>query len=125
MNMRELVEFLSEELLSFVNDDTDLPSIGSHAYQDSSNNSNIDSTFQAIENYESSNESSSSTTRSFADPVTSGCVEQVINRAVLESTKKNNKYCVEILDQWIVNRAKNTGTILPSLTDITVTDLQH
>ena len=124
--MNELSEFLSEELFSFVNDDTGSPSTSSHAYQDSSNNSDIDSLLlQAIENYESSNESASLTTRPFANPVTSGSIEQAIKRAVPESTRKDTKYCVEIWDEWIVNRAKNTGTIIPYLKDITVTELQH
>ena len=41
--MSELGEFLSEELFSFVNYDRDLASTSSHPYQDSSNNSDIDS----------------------------------------------------------------------------------
>ena len=95
--MSELSEFLSEELFSFVNDDTGSHSTSSHAYQDSSNNSDIDSLLlQAIENYESSNESVSLTTRPFANPVTSGSIEQAIKRAVPESTRKDTKYCVEI-----------------------------
>ena len=28
-------------------------------------------------------------------------------------------------DEWIVNRAKSTGTIIPYLKDITVAELQH
>ena len=124
--MSELREFLSEELFSFVNDNTDSPSTSSHAYQDSSNNSDINSLLlQAIENYESSNESASLTTRSFANPVTSRSVEQAIKRAIHESTRKDTKYCVDIWDEWIADRAKNTGTIIPYLKDITVTELQH
>ena len=112
--MNELGEFLSKELFSFVNDDTDLASTSSHAYQDSSNNSDIVSLLlQALENYESSNQSVSLTIRPFANPATGGSIEQAIKRAIPKSTRKDTKYCDGIWDEWIVNRAKNTGTIIP------------
>ena len=66
--------------------------MSSHAYQDSSNNSDIDSLLlQTIENHESSNKSASLTTRPFANPVTGGSVEQAIKRAIPESTRKDTE----------------------------------
>ena len=108
----DLGEFLSKKLLSFVNDESDLPSTSSHTYQNSSCNSvlseDIDSLLlQAIENYEDSNEQASSTiSRSFSDPVSGENIEQAIQNSIPESTKRDTKYCISMWNEWIVNRAK-------------------
>ena len=83
---------------------------------------------QAIENYEGSNEQASSTvstTRPFANPVTGENIEEAIKRAIPENNRKDTKYCIAMWDEWIVKRAKSTGTIIPYLKDITVAELQH
>ena len=117
---------LSEELLSFVNDKNDLQSTSSHACQTSSCNNvlseDIDSLLlQAIENYEDSNEQASpkvsTTTRPFCDPVSGENIEQAIQNSIPESPRKDIKYCNSMWDEWIVNRAKTSGTIIPYLKD--------
>ena len=127
----DLGDFLSEELLSFINDESSLPSTSSHTYQNSSCNNvlseDIDSLLlQTIESYEDSNEKASSTiSRPFSDPVSGENIEQAIQNSIPESTKRDTKYCISMWDEWIVNRAKAAGTVIPYLKDITLTELQH
>ena len=130
----DLGDFLSEELLSFINDKNDLPCTSSHACQTSSCKNvlpqDINSLLlQAIENYEDSNEQASSkvstTTRPFCDSVSGENIEQAIQNSIPESTRKDTKYCNSMWDEWIVNRAKTSGTIIPYLKDITLAELQH
>ena len=67
-NVNGFIDFLSEELFSFVNDETHLPSTSSHInHTNSSNNPTEDIIadsllLQAIENFEALNEQESSTT---------------------------------------------------------------
>ena len=41
------------------------------------------------------------------------------------ATRKDTKYCVSMWDEWVVARAKSTGTIIPYLKDISIPELNH
>ncbi|XP_065915625.1 uncharacterized protein KIAA1958-like [Dysidea avara] len=123
-----LSEFLSDELLSFISED--ISPINSHASGGSDNiPDELDLLLlRAIENFEDSNNQETSTaskSRPFGKALSGENIEQAIQSAVPESTRKDTKYCVSMWDEWVVARAKSTGTIIPYLKDITIPELNH
>ena len=42
-----------------------------------------------------------------------------------ESTNRDTKYCAKMWEEWVINRAKKTGTMVPYLKDITIPQLQY
>ena len=63
--------------------------------------------------------------RPFAKPVSSKDIEQVMKSAVPEKTQQDNKYCAKLWHDWVSYRRKETNVIIPSLHNITSTELQH
>jgi len=124
----ELSEFLSDELFSFIREDTS--PISSHAHHASGSNYEPDELdlllLRAIENFEdTAGQETVSTSRPFGKAISEENIEQAIQSAVPASTRKDTKYCVSIWDEWVVARANSTGTIIPYLKDITLPELNH
>ena len=64
-------------------------------------------------------------TRNFAPPISNKDITEAMQNAVPEKTQRDNKYCVNLWEEWVSYRAKTTGAVIPHLKNITFEELQH
>ena len=64
-------------------------------------------------------------TRNFAPPISNKDITVAMQKAVPEKTQKDNKYCVNLWEEWVSYRAKTTGAVIPHLKNIKLEELQH
>ena len=127
----ELEDFLDEQLLQFITDDmlTLLPSnSNSHTHQQ---NYFVDTDdmegilLEAIEQFEKASQ------QTFKSDSCSNTALRQFHRKehaasrIPESTNRDTKYCAKMWEEWVINRAKKTGTVVPYLKDITIPQLQY
>ena len=104
----ELEDFLDENLIRFITDDTPLPSSevfsDSHTHTQNCFDDNFVDTdgmlLEAIEQFEKASQQTSksdscsnSALRQFANPVTGEDVQQAMKSRIPENTNKDTKYC--------------------------------
>ena len=60
----------------------------------------------------------------FAAPLTDEDIAKKRKNAIPEKTKKDTQYCISVWEAWCKHRRENTSCHIPSLTSITLNDLQ-
>ena len=68
---------------------------------------------------------SSKTIRKFAQPVSSEDIAKSMQSAIPKKTQYDTKYCYALWEDWILQRRKSTGEMIPSLCSISVEELQY
>ena len=61
----------------------------------------------------------------FAAPKTARDIQEARRQGVPKKTQQDTSYCVRVWEQWRSYRRETCGDIIPALTDIAPSDLQH
>ena len=67
----------------------------------------------------------SKASRNFGKPVSHKDISEAMQRAVPLKTQRDNKYCANLWEDWVLHRAKTTGVTIPYLNTIKVEELQQ
>ena len=63
--------------------------------------------------------------RKFAQPVSNKDIVKTMHSAIPTTTRRDNKYCYTLWNDWVLYRANSTGEVIPLLHNITAEELQH
>ena len=130
----ELKDFLSDGLLEWLCDssttaaeqtcDAGPTQISSSSYGVEIEKEGLDALFLgALDAFERSTPGPSS--RPFAAPVSEKDILQAKQRAVPEKTQRDTNYCVRLWDEWCTHRQRATLELIPPLTTLANSQLQH